>query len=136
MTQGTYRTLSLALAVAFGLVGAAFLFLSNGIISFFNDLSVGPGMTLVAPDGPRLYVILTVGYMYCVTLLAWLMYRFPAVPVYPRLLAGAKLVSAGLSFGFCIVESVQLVLLVNGVVDGAIALLAAVMARYSVRGTP
>ena len=60
--------------------------------------------------------------MYVVTLLALGMYRRPDVRTYPLLLIQAKSASAVLSIILCFTAGVQLILIANAIVDGAIAL--------------
>jgi hypothetical protein len=134
MKRSTYRILSITLAIAFGAVGIIFLVLTNDLLQFFNTLSAPLGLPAMHAEGARFYVVLAIAYMYCVTMLAILMYRHPETAAYPHLLAQAKFVSAGLSFLFAFVESPLLILLANGLVDGAIGVLATGMARYSEKG--
>jgi hypothetical protein len=123
----TYKRLSLGLALIFALVGAAFLILPQATLAFFNAVSRRLGMA----EGPAdrwFFSVLTVAYMYVVTVLAWLMYRSPREKIFPFLLAQAKLASAALSFLMFAVQGPWLIYLANGVVDAAIGLL--VLAMY------
>jgi hypothetical protein len=116
-----YRLASLGMAVAFAFVGLAFLAAPGAVTGAFDALSVRVGM---APSGEAVgfYLILAVAYMYLVTLLAGWMYLRPENPVLPVLLVNAKAASALLSFCFFALREPALIYLVNGVVDGLIAL--------------
>jgi hypothetical protein len=117
-----YRRISLLLAVVFAAVGLLFLFLPNSAPSFFNSIS--PFFKL--PQSQVLdfgfYQILAVGYMYLVTLLACLMFRFPENRDFTRLLIHAKSASSIISIGFFVFHQHYLIYLANAVVDGSIAL--------------
>jgi hypothetical protein len=57
------------MAVAFAVVGLAFLLAPSGVVAAFDSLSLRAGL---APAGPAagFYLVLAVAYMYLVTLLA------------------------------------------------------------------
>ena len=116
-----YKLISLSLAIAFAIVGCLFLIAPGGVLGFFNRLSGAMGFERSADQGPGLYVTLAVAYMYVVTVLAFFMYRHPENGVFPLLLVHAKSASALVSLWFFAFHRPYLVLLVNGVVDGAIA---------------
>jgi hypothetical protein len=115
-----YRIASLLMAVAFGAVGLIFLFAPDGVLAFFNALSVRVGWPPVGPAA-GFYLVLAVAYMYVVTLLAGWMVLRPANDTLPVLLINAKAASAILSFGFFAFRQPALIYLANGVVDGLIA---------------
>jgi hypothetical protein len=117
-----YRAVAAVLGVSFAAVGLLFLALPAGVLGFFNSLSAPLGFREAPAAGFQFYLILASGYMYVVTLLAWLMFRRPENDIYSRLLVHAKLASAGLSLGFFIFHQPYLVYLVNFLVDGFIGL--------------
>lgn len=122
-----YKIMSLVLAVLFACVGMIFLLMPGGVIGFFNTISRSFGMREAPLTGYQFFLILAAAYMYTVTLLAWLMFRFHENKTYPQLLVHAKVISSLLSFLFFIFHQPFLVYLTNGVVDGAIAVLVIVM---------
>ncbi len=117
-----YRLASICLAVVFAIVGSVFLFFPDAAITFFNRLSVPWGWPLAPAVGSHFYLALAAGYMYLVTLLAWLMFRNPDNATYPFLLVNAKLATSALSLGFFLVRDPLLIYLANFVVDGAIGI--------------
>ncbi|MBN2412685.1 hypothetical protein JXQ31_13430 [candidate division KSB1 bacterium] len=119
-----YRMISISLAVIFALVGLVFLFLPEGVLSFFNKLSAPLGMKQSPMQGYIFYLILAAAYMYLVTLLAFWMYKKPDNQYFPLLLANGKLASSALSLGFFIFHQPYLINLTNFIVDGLIGLLA------------
>ena len=119
-----YRTISLLMVFIFAVVGLLFLFLTNGVLTFFNSIAAHLGMKQSPVDGINFYLILASGYMYLVSLLAYMMYKHPDNHYFPLLLAHAKLVSSVLSFCFFIVHEPYLIYITNGIVDGSIGLVA------------
>jgi hypothetical protein len=115
-----YRLASIFLAVVFAVVGSIFLFFPDAAITFFNRLSGPPGWPQSPAVGSHFYLALASGYMYLVTLLAWLMFRHPDNSTYPVLLANGKLATSALSLGFFIFREPLLIFLANFVVDGTI----------------
>jgi len=71
--------------------------------------------------------------MYLVSLLAWLMFRRPAEPAWPALLAQAKLASAVISFALFSAHRPYAIYLVNGIVDGLLGVLALALRRQALR---
>ena len=134
MTLQIYKFMSLSLAVIFGLVGLAFLFISESILKFFNTISSFLGMPQGAVVGTNLYVVLAVAYMYLVALIAYLMYRNPEFRVYPFLLMNGKFATAILSMGLFLAVQPLLIYLANSVIDGSIGLLAMIMYRRAKKG--
>lgn len=122
-----YKSISLALAVVFALVGLIFLFIPNHVLILFNDISGYLGMPLTPVQGVNFYLILAVGYMYLVTLLACFMYRCPEDPRYPLLLAHGKLASSALSIYLFTAHQPYLIYIANGIIDGFIGILVVVM---------
>ncbi len=115
-----YRGVGALLCAAFALVGALFLLLPNAVLALFDRWSLDLGLAAFAGDA-GFYVVLAVAYMYLVTLLAWSMARNPRDPAPARMLVHAKLASSLLSFAFFLLARPHLLFLVNGVVDGVIA---------------
>jgi len=128
-----HAAIGAAFAVAFAAVGLLFLALPGPVLAAFDVLSRRSGLAAFAAAPDRFWLVLASAYMYVVTVLAWSMYRRPADPVYPRLLAHAKLCSAALSLGLFAVERPHLIFLANGVVDGAIGLVALALWRRCAR---
>jgi len=116
-----YRGVSLFLSVIFAATGAVFLLYPDGALSLFNALSRLAGIAESPLHGTGFYQILAVGYMYMVSLLAYLMYRHPENREFPRLLINAKAASAVISLSLYIAASPYLIYIANAVVDGSIA---------------
>ncbi len=116
-----YRAASAGLCAAFVLVGLLFLLVPNAVLALFDRWSSDVGLATFAGDA-GFFVVLAVAYMYLVTLLAWDMARAPGDPAPARLLVHAKLASSLLSFTLFLLGRPHLLFLVNGLVDGAIAL--------------
>ncbi|MBN1779791.1 hypothetical protein JW948_01575 [bacterium] len=125
--MNAYRTISLLMLTVFALVGLTFLFATDGVLSFFNAIAARAGMKQSPVPGTNFYVILTGGYMYLVSMLALMMFRHPENPVFPFLLAHAKLASSILSLGFFLLHETYLIYIANCVVDGFIGLLVLVL---------
>jgi len=119
--RSAYKFISLCLSLIFGVVGLLLLFLPEGVLILFNTISSFVGFQKSAVYGVSLYLILSVGYMYLVTLFAFLMYRQPDNKVFPMLLVNGKSASSILSFLFFLVYRPYLIFLTNGVIDGLIA---------------
>lgn len=122
MRTRTVRAAGVVLAATFAAVGLAFLIIPSGVVAFFNRMSAPWGFPAASAEDPGLYVILAVSYMAVVTALAAGMARQPGNPVFPRLLALAKIASSVLSLGSFALRAGTFVVLVNGVVDGLIGL--------------
>lgn len=118
-----YRTFSLFMVVTFAIVGFIFLFLADSVLEFFNSLTTYTGMKQSPVQGINFYLILAAGYMYLVSLLAYMMYKHPDNQYFPLLLANAKLASSLLSLCFFILHQPYPIYLVNCIVDGSIGLL-------------
>jgi hypothetical protein len=119
-----YRAISLSLSAIFALVGILFVAAPDAVIGFFNSLSSSLEMAQSQPSGFDFYVILAAGYMYVVSVLAFMMYRFPKNIYFPLLLAHAKLASSLLSLGMFLFQSGYLIYITNFIVDGLIGSLA------------
>lgn len=122
-----HRAIGLILAVSFAIVGLIFLFIPGQVVVLFNDLSQSWSMTPAPPFETGLFHILAVAYMYVVTVLAYFMWRRPKDVLAPLLLANAKLASAALSFAAFFAGKGYLILLANGIVDGFLGIVVAVL---------
>lgn len=118
----TYRSVSLAMAVVFAVVGLIFLFCAGRVLHFFNTLAFHLGLPQSGEEAAGFYLLLAGAYMYVVTLLAFLMYRHPENSLLPFLLINAKAASALLSALFFVFHEGYLIYSVNAVVDGSLAL--------------
>lgn len=129
-----YRPISLIMAVTFALTGLLFLFFANGVLIFFNRVATLTGMKFSPVAGVDFYLILAAGYMYLVTFLAVLMFRYPGNHWFPLLLTNAKFASSLLSFSFFILHQPYPVYLTNGIVDGLIGMLVLYLYRQVKKG--
>ena len=123
-----YKPISLSLALAFAATGMLFLFAPHNVLALFNSLSSWWGMSQTPETGFSLYLILAVGYMYLVTVLAFLMFRHPENRSFALLLINAKVASSVLSLAFFLLQAHYLIYLANFVVDGLIGIV--VLALY------
>ncbi len=119
-----YRLFSLSAAAIFAAVGLIFLFFPDAALIFFNSISGYFGLPEAPVQGSSFYLILAAAYMYLVTLLACLMYRYPENRIYPFLMAQSKLASAIISIYIFIVHQPYLIYLANFVIDGFIGIAA------------
>jgi hypothetical protein len=117
-----YKAISLTLMLLFAVTGILFLAIPDKVAEFFNTLSSSFGLLPSPLSGWSFFLILTSGYMYLVTVLAFLMFRNPGNPYFALLLAQAKLVSSILSLAFFLLQAHYLIYLTNFIVDGAIGL--------------
>ena len=117
-----YRVLSLALAVTFAAVGLLFLVAPDAAIGFFNGFSPSFGVSPAPAVGWDFYLILAVGYMYVVTVLAFMMFRHPENRSFPMLLSHAKLASSVLSLALFLLHARYLIYIANFAVDGLIGI--------------
>jgi hypothetical protein len=116
-----YRCAALALTAGFLIVGALFVAIPDGVLSFFNRLSGPLGLPESPPVGRPFFLVLASGYMYLVSLLAWLMFKHPENKTFPLLLVQGKLATSLLSLGFFLAHRPFLIYLANFCVDGLIA---------------
>lgn len=117
------RLTGYCLAGTFAVVGMVFLVIPAQVLAAFNWLAEGLGWPTTTTEPHTLFLALSLGYMYVVTLLAWQMARHPEVRTFPWILAQAKGASALICLGLFIFQEQYLLYLANFVVDGAIALL-------------
>ena len=132
-----YRTVAVALTLAFAAVGLVFLLGPRSVDDLF-EAAVGLQGIAALPAGAvdsHLFRALAVAYMYLVGLLAWMMARRPGETVWPMLLAHAKLASAAVSMALCLTGGPVLILVVNTLVDGAIGMMALLLCRCAARGS-
>jgi hypothetical protein len=118
-----------ACGLTFAAVGLIFLFSPNAVLRLMNSLGRPFGLPEAPLAGAGFYLALAVGYMAVVTILSVNMVRHPTNPAYPLLLAQAKGASSLLSFGLFLLHQNAFAYLANGVVDGALALLAFLIYR-------
>ncbi|MBN2238433.1 MAG: hypothetical protein JW712_01560 [Dehalococcoidales bacterium] len=118
-----YRPVSLSFCIIFAVVGLLFLFIPDKVIEFFNTLSDYLNMFPMAVEGFGFYQLLAVGYMYAVTVIAFLMYRHPENLRYPFLLIHCKLATSVLSLVFFLFPGHYLMYLANFIIDGFIGAL-------------
>lgn len=133
-----YRLIALALALTFAAVGLLFLVAPAGVASAFEQASRLAAIPALPVGGIEsgLFRALAAAYMYLVTWLAWMMFRRPEEAAWPGLLAQAKLASAAFSLFLAIYQGPSLVLLVNGVVDGFLGVLALALRREAIAASP
>lgn len=120
----TYKLISFSLMMAFIAVGMVFLLIPGQVLDFFNSLSSFFGLPLIPVQAAGFYNILAAGYMYLVTVIAFMMFRHPEIPSFPLLLAHGKFASSALSLCFAVALEPYLIFLVNCVADGLISLIA------------
>jgi len=121
------KAVSLTMALTFATVGSLFLIQPDAAIRFMNGLGRGWGFPEAPLAGANFYLGLAAGYMYIVTVLAWMMARNPSLPLLPLLLAHAKGASSLVSFGLFVFHHSYFIYLANGLVDLTLAVLALVL---------
>ncbi len=122
-----YRAVSLILMLLFAMTGILFLCFPDAAIAFFNTLSPSFGMPQSPSSGWDFYLILAVGYMYLVSILAFLMFRHPENRHFPLLLVHAKLASSILSLALFLLQAHYLIYLANFAIDGVIGIVVLTM---------
>ncbi len=127
--QRVYAPLSLSMCLLFALVGLLFLLMPGAVIELFNAVSRPLGMPEAPKQDAGLFVALAAGYMYVVSLLAYRMFRQPGARIFPVLLAHAKGASAVISIFLFAAFRPCLILLVNGLIDGVIAVFVYLLMR-------
>jgi hypothetical protein len=118
-----YKPISLTFMVLFAVTGLIFLFIPEGVLGFFNSFSSSLGMPQSPVAGLSFFLILASAYMYLVTLLAYMMSRYPDDPKYPLLLTHAKIASSVLSVALFLLHEHYLIYLANFLVDGIIGII-------------
>jgi hypothetical protein len=129
-----YRLLSLVLMLLFAVTGLLFLFLPDKVLIFFNAFSPVFGLPQSPVVGWNFYVILTSGYMYLVTVLAFLMFRHPENRSFPFILIHGKLASSVLSLALFLFHAHYLIFLANFIIDGIIGLVVLIL-YFKMRST-
>jgi hypothetical protein len=119
-----YKLFGLTLAVIFAVVGLIFLFFPDSALIFFNSISRYFGLSQSPVQGTGFYLTLASAYMYLVSLLAYLMYRYPEQKIYPFLLAHGKLASSMISLYLFLMYQAYLIYFANFVIDGFIGVAA------------
>lgn len=127
MKTSSYKAVSLTLALVFAAVGILFLLWPDAALRFMNGLGRGFSLPEAPLGGAGFYLGLAAGYMYVVTILAWMMSRNPTSRVLPFLLAQAKGASGILSLGLAIFHRPYLIYLANGLVDLLLCALALIL---------
>lgn len=129
-----YKLFSLAAAAIFAVVGVIFLFFPDSALIFFNNISGYFGLPQSPVQGNGFYLALATAYMYLVTLIAGLMYRYPEQKIYPFLLAQAKLASSIISIYLFLRHQPYLIYFANFVIDGFIGIAALYLMRMRKAG--
>lgn len=129
-----YKLFSLTAAAIFAVVGLIFLFSPTSALIFFNSISSHFGLPQSPVQGTSFYLILSAAYMYLVTLLACLMYRYPEQTIYPFLLAHGKLASSIISIYLFLMHQPYLIYFVNFVIDGFIGIAALYLMKMKKTG--
>jgi hypothetical protein len=127
-----YSLAGIVLAIMFAITGLLFLFVPDQVLILFNTLSPSLGMPASPVTGWNFYLILAAAYMYMVTVLAFLMFRYPENKYFPQLLAQAKIVSSILSLALFLFHAHYLIYLSNFIIDGLIGV--AVVTLYVRQG--
>ncbi|PKM86501.1 MAG: hypothetical protein CVU87_11960 [Firmicutes bacterium HGW-Firmicutes-12] len=117
-----YKLFSLTATAIFAAVGLIFLFLPASVLIFFNNISGYFGLPQAPVQGMGFYLVLASAYMYLVTLLAYMMYRYPKEKIYPFILAQGKLASSVISIYLFLKHQAYLIYFANFIVDGFIGI--------------
>ncbi len=117
-----YKSISLILMLLFAVTGILFLSVPDRVLELFNALSSHLRMAESPVVGWNFYLILAAGYMYLVTVLAFMMFRHPENRIFPTLLTHAKLASSILSLAFFLFQAHYLIYLANFIIDGFIGI--------------
>ena len=115
-----YKSTAIILTLLFAVTGLLFLLIPDQVLNLFNNLSGLLSLPKAPVTGHGFYLILAAGYMYVVTVLAFLMYRHAENRYLPLLLANAKIASSLLSLGFFLMHAHYLIYLANFIIDGFI----------------
>lgn len=123
MKSQTIKILGLTMTLTFAAVGLLFLLAPETVLRGINALARIFGMGESPLHGPDFYSVMASAYMAVVTILAWRIFRSPASPGFPLLLSQAKAASSLFSFGAFFLHRPDFIFLLNGIVDGGLALL-------------
>jgi hypothetical protein len=107
----------------FAATGLLFLFMPDKVLIFFNTLSPFLGLPPAPVIGGNFFLVLTTGYMYLVTILAFLMFRHPENCHFPFILVHGKMASSILSLALFLTQAHYLIFMANFMVDGIIGLI-------------
>jgi hypothetical protein len=129
MSERMVRTLGFSLFLVFLSVGVLFLLAPEAPLRGLNSLAGYFGMGLSPLCGTGFFSIMATAYMALVSILALRIFLHPDVALNPLLLAQAKAFSSLLSLGAFLFCRSDFILLVNGIVDGGLALLATLIYR-------
>jgi len=119
-----YRLLSFAGAVAFAVCGLYFLFLPNRVYLFFNIISRFLGMPRTPVKDIGFFYIYTIGYLYLMAALSFLMFRNPESRHYPVLLANGSFAVSILSIALFLMHKPYLIYAASLIANGIIGILA------------
>lgn len=118
------RLLFIGLAGAFAVTGGLFFYFPDGTIDALNAVGRPLGFPPAPPSALRFWLSLGLAYMVLVTLLAASIARDPRRRAHLMpILAAGKATSSLTCFGYFIGSSPAFVYLLNGLVDGSLALL-------------
>lgn len=131
MSEVFVRAVGLLLFLVFVSVGVLFLVEPEAPLRGLNSMAGSFGMGVSPLHGTGFFPIMASAYMAVVAILAFRIFSQPGVPLYPILLAQAKMSSSLFSFGAFLLHRPDFILLVNGFVDGGLALLAFFIYRSS-----
>ncbi len=129
MSNKFVRVVGFSLFLVFTSVGTLFLLGPEVPLRGLNSMACRFGMGVSPLHGTGFFSVMTSAYMAVVAILAFRIFRQPEVPLNPLLLAQAKMSSSLFSFGAFLIHRPDFILLVNGFVDGGLALLAFVIYR-------
>lgn len=124
------RLAGLVLFPAFLAVGGLFLLDPEWVLKGMNSLGEAAGVPGSPLHGAGYFTVMAASYMGVVTILAWRMLRHPSDPVNPLLLSQAKAASALFSLVMHAFHAPHFILLVNGILDGLIAIATYSIYRY------
>lgn len=127
MKSPSDKAVSLTLVLTFAAVGSLFLLQPDAALRLMNGLGRGFGLPEAPLAGASFYLGLAAGYMYVVTVLAWMMFRNPALPLLPLLMAHAKGASGLISCGLFVFHHSYFIYLANGAIDLLLAVLALIL---------
>ncbi len=123
-----YRMASLVGALVFATFGLVFLAIPEGLLGFFNTISRPLGMRPSPVQGMGFYLVPAVGYMYTVTVLAFMMYLHPRRRTFPALLAHGMMAGSFLSLYLFLIDGQYLIYVAACIGSGAAGLAALTMA--------
>lgn len=129
MSEGFIRMAGVVLSLVFASVGVLFLLAPEAPLRGLNSMAGCLGLGLSPLHGTGFFSIMASAYMAVVAILAFRMLLHPGDALNPLLLAQAKTASSLFSFGAFLLNRPDFILLVNGFLDGGLALLALLIYR-------